>query len=63
MTQLKVGQFCFPFIRLRIALYTVFISIIYLRKARKLSLAMGPSSPHSVYTSCVTLRLVARQRT
>ena len=35
----------------------------YLRKARKLSLATGPSSPHSVYTSWVTLRLVARQRT
>ena len=41
-----------------------FISLIfYLRKARKLSLAMGPSSPHSVYTSWVTLRLVALQRT
>ena len=39
------------------------IALIYLRKARKLSLAMGPSSPHSVYTSWVTLRLVARQRT
>ena len=35
----------------------------HLRKARKLSLATGPSSPHSVYTSWVTLRLVARQRT
>ena len=35
----------------------------YLRKARKLSLATGPSSPHSVYTSWVTLRLVACQRT
>ena len=35
----------------------------YLRKARKLSLVTGPSSPHSVYTSWVTLRLVARQRT